>query len=109
MAFDYEKLTADVRKAMKAGEQAAAAVNDRGTCNMDGVVLRLPRLREQRVVDALSQAGVYTNKSGCGWAGPGYMINPNCGQADKRSTAAKAIEASLKQAGYDVTMFYMMD
>lgn len=109
MPFDYRKLTDDVREAMKQGEKIASATPDSGTCNMDGVVLKLPRLPETKVTAALAEAGVSASKNKWGWHGTGYMINPPWGQADKRSKAAEAINRHLKGAGYDTSMYYQMD
>lgn len=109
MAFDYNKLTADAKAAIQSGNEVADKTPDNGTCNMDGVVLKLPRLPEEKVVEALKSAGVRARKNDWGYHGTGYMINPSQGQADKRSKAAEAICAALKGAGYQVSMYYQMD
>lgn len=110
MAFDFAKLTADVEAALKAGADAASATTDGGSCNLDGVVLRLPRIHEESVVRALSNAGISTRKSNCGYHGIGYMINPTSGgQANQRYVACIAIEKHLQEAGYNVSHFYMAD
>lgn len=109
-AFDFAKLTADVSAAMQAGSEAAAAVEDGGSCNLDGVHLSIPRQREAKVVEALAEAGVRTEKGNWGWFGAGYMLNPtNEGQADKRYAACEAIAKHLKAAGYDACHYYMAD
>jgi hypothetical protein len=109
MAFDFAKLTTDVTAAMEAGQQVADATEDNGTCNMDGVLLRIPRIKEANVVAALAAAGVNTDKNNWGWHGIGYMINPPWGQAEKRSRACDAIRKHLTESGYEVSGFYMMD
>lgn len=108
MAFDYTKLTADVKAAMQAGSDAAALVADRGSCNLDGVILELPRLPLKKVMEAIELAGTSTVKITSTYF-RGYMINPNEGQADKRYTACEAIRKSLREAGYTVTPYYQMD
>ncbi len=108
MAFDYTKLTEDVKAAMQAGREAAALVEDRGSCNMDGVILGLPRLPASKVTAAIELAGISALKITTRIA-TGYMINPEDGQADKRYAGCEAIRKSLREAGYTVTPFYMMD
>ncbi|MCC3159722.1 hypothetical protein LJ737_20945 [Hymenobacter sp. 15J16-1T3B] len=108
--FDFAKLTADVTAAMLAGQQAADSVSDGGSCNLDGVHLSIPRQREAKVVAALAEAGVHSEKGNYGWLGSGYMLNPSsAGQADKRYAACEAIAKHLKAAGYDACHFYLMD
>ncbi|MBD2704438.1 hypothetical protein IC229_27605 [Spirosoma sp. BT702] len=110
MFLDLEQLTADVKAALEAGKLAADAIDDGGACNMDGVVLSIPMIRERKVVEALAKAGVTTNKGDWGWCGRGYMINPTSdGQANKRHVASEAIGNHLRDAGYDATNFYLMD
>ena len=110
-SFDFAKLTADVSAALKAGREAAAAVSDGGSCNLDGVHLAIPRQREAKVVAALEDAGLPgISKSSWGWFGVGYMLNPSSeGQADKRYAACEAIAQHLKDAGYDACHFHMAD
>ena len=110
MPYNFEKLTAAVTAAMQAGQTAAdSKPDDGGTCNMDAVILRIPRINEQKVVEAMAAAGVHTRKD-TWWHGPGYMINPTSGgQGDRNTRAAEAIAKSLKEAGYDAMMHYQMD
>jgi len=111
MATNLAKLTEDLRSAAQLAQTAADRVDDAGTCNMDGVFLRLPRVREARVIEAIRTAGL----SGCrwtnhGWYGTGYLISPPVrGQADKRDAAATAMYQYLRDAGWDVSHWQQMD
>ena len=53
----YATLRDDLRAALKIAEEAAAAVEDSGTCNMDAAAIRLPRWRESLVEQAAEEAG----------------------------------------------------
>jgi hypothetical protein len=108
--MNYIKLTADVKAALLAGEAAANAVEDGGSCNLDGVILQFKGLPERLVVEALANAGVRTSKSQFTLYGTGYMINPlTGGQADKRYQACKAIEQHLRDLNYSAHHFFMLD
>ncbi|ADB42922.1 hypothetical protein [Spirosoma linguale] len=105
MVYNFDKLTTDVRAAMKAGREFAAEVDDGGTYNVDGVLLKIPRIREAKVVQALAKAGVRTQKRKWGWRGTGYMLNPGVGQAHKKETACEAIFQHLRKAGHVVCRY----
>lgn len=105
------QLTEDLRCAARLAQTAAARVEDNGTCNLDGVFLRLPRVRESRVMEAVAVAGLHASKwERHSWFGTGYYIAPPVrGQANKRATAATAMYECLRAAGWDVSQYQQMD
>ena len=107
MAIDYKKLTDDLIKAKIAAEEAAKG-DDGGTANLDTMTIELPRAREKKVLEAIQQAGLYGYKGQ--WLGTRYFISPpTCGQGNSRARAVQAMAKVMKQAGYDVLVYYHMD
>jgi hypothetical protein len=108
---DLAKLTEDLRSAAQLAQTAADRVDDAGTCNMDGVFLRLPRVREARVIEAIEAAGLRATKwERHAWYRSGYYIGPPVrGQANKRDAAATAMYDYLRNAGWDVSHWQQMD
>ena len=110
MPYNFQKLTQDVTAALQAGEEAAALSDDKGACNFDGVILHLPRINEQKVIKALSDAGVDSDKAVWPFCGVGYMINPTTnGQGNKRMVATTAMLNYLREAGHNVIDYRAMD
>lgn len=108
---DLAKLTEDLRSAAQLAQAAADQVDDAGTCNLDGVFLRLPRVRESRVMEAVSAAGLHATKwERHGYYGTGYYVGPPVrGQANKRAAAATAMYECLRAAGWGVSQYQQMD
>lgn len=104
-------LTRDLQHAAAHASQAAAAVSDGGTCNCDGVFLRLPRRRAEKVLAAINAAGLRATKwERHGYYGTGYLISPpGSGQANKRAKAADAMYERLRNAGWDVSQYHQCD
>ncbi|OPZ80406.1 MAG: hypothetical protein BWY76_03368 [bacterium ADurb.Bin429] len=104
-------LTRDLEHAAAHASQAAAAVSDGGTCNCDGVFLRLPRRRAEKVLAAINAAGLRATK----WErhpyyGTGYLVSPpGGGQADKRAKAADTMYERLREAGWDASQYHQSD
>lgn len=105
------QLTEDLRCAARLAQTAAARVEDNGTCNLDGVFIRLPRLREAQVLAAVTAAGLRASKrENHSWYRTGYYIGPGvAGQANKRDAAATAMYDYLRDAGWDVSHYQQMD
>jgi len=102
-------LLKSLEKARIAGIEAAKG-DDGGSANMDSVFLRVPRAREEKVLETIQKAGLYClHKSK--WLGSyGYLISPaGCGQGNSRYRAVQAMVKSLKEDGLEATPFYMMD
>lgn len=108
---DLAKLTEDLRSAAQLAQTAADRVDDAGTCNLDGVFLRLPRVREAEVIAAIEAAGLGGFKwANHRWYRTGYLISPPVrGQADKRDAAATAMYQYLRDAGWDASHWQQMD
>ena len=107
MANDYEKLTEDLIKARLAAEKAAEG-EDGGTANLDTMTISLPGARENKIIEAVEKAGLSCSK--IDWLGPRYFIYPTkCGQGNSRYRAVQAMAKVMKEASWDVLVYYQMD
>ena len=115
MTVNYTKLTQDLIDATEAGSEAAAAVEDGGSCNLDTVCLATGKdtdiKRKSIAVEvAIKGADAYCYH-GLSW-GCGYRIGlpyTNSGQAGKRTAAVEAATNLLKDRGWDVWAHYQID
>lgn len=107
MATDYKKLTEDLIKAKLAGEEAAKG-EDGGTANLDTMTLKLPRANEKKVIEAVKKAGLYTSGRS-EWLGSRYFISGPGGQGNSRNRAVEAMSKVMRDAGWDVLIYYQMD
>lgn len=108
MAIDYKKLTDDLIKARIAAEEAAKG-EDGGTANLDTMTIALPKAKENKVIEAVKKAGLYTSGK-TNWIGPRYFISPpKCGQGNSRNRAVEAMTKVMREAGWDVLIYYQMD
>jgi hypothetical protein len=109
MDAKYSKLAEDCAKAKELALQAAAKVDDGGTCNFDSVFMKLPRWNESQTLDALKAGGLSGYKTK--WLGSqGFLVSPpRVGQANKRTTAMEAMKHFFEAAGYAVHGYYQMD
>lgn len=102
----YEKLAADMEAARKVGLQAEVeyvkAHGDGGTCNFDGVEMKLPRWQEQKINEAVGDGW----KNGSGW----FVFGPDthC-QGMGRTTNAEAMVKYLRGLGYECFGYYYVD
>lgn len=109
MAINAEQLTSDLRESDRIAQEAMKQVPDEGTCNLDAVFLRLPRIQESKALEAIAAAGLYS-RGKRQWIGTGYMVHGNCsGQADQRERYVTVMCKELQDRGYSVTAFRMMD
>lgn len=103
----YAKLRDDLIKAHAIALDAAAQVEDGGTCNLDAPSLLLPCWQSAKVKQACEEAGGdyfrwgYSNR---------YVICLQLpGQAYKRETAAEAMTKALSDMGYDALTYCAID
>ena len=105
----YAKLRDDLKAALTAALEAADAVDDGGTCNLDAAALFLPRWNQKLVEQAAKEAGTRC----FAWSlfgGKRFVFNtPNVGQARKNEEAAEAMTKVLKNLGYDAFCYQQMD
>ncbi|WP_036698747.1 hypothetical protein [Paenibacillus taiwanensis] len=107
--MDWQKLINDLIESNKAAKDAAAAVSDGGSANLDSVFLRIPRQQEIKVLKAIQEAGLYC-RCKRQWIGQGYMITPTCGgMADKRYKAVIVMVDELKARGWDAIAYRQVD
>ncbi len=104
-----QKLTEDLKKAVEQAKAATEHVDDGGSANMDSVFVRIPRIKEDLVVQAIKDAGCYS-LGRTEWIGRGYLISPPvAGQGNKRAKAMEVMKESLSNDGWDVLGFYQLD
>jgi hypothetical protein len=104
----YNKLAEDLIEAREASIEAGKG-DDGGAANLDRVFLRLPRWREDKVLETIKKAGLYC-RAKTDWIGSGYMISPvSCGMGNSRARAMEAMKKVLSEKGYDVLGYYQMD
>ncbi|SCG82682.1 hypothetical protein DW1_1109 [Proteiniborus sp. DW1] len=108
MAIDYKKLTEDLIMAKQAAEEAAKG-EDGGTANLDTMTIKLPRANENKVIEAVKKAGLYT-RGKSEWIGPRFFISPpKCGQGNSRNRAVEAMAKVMREAGWGILVYYQMD
>jgi hypothetical protein len=108
MAIDFKKLEETCRAA-KVASEAAGKSEDGGACNFDSVFIRLPRVKEEKVLAALNAGGLrgYKTKH---FGSIGFIVIPTgCGQGNSRTRAMEAMLAVFKGAGFDASGWYQMD
>lgn len=104
----YDKLTKDLIKAREAAIEAAKG-EDGGSANLDTMTIRLPRYREDKVIEAVEAAGLYT-RGRTQWIGTRYFIGPpGCGQGNSRYRAVQAMKNVMEEEGWDVLVYYQAD
>ena len=103
----YAKLRDDLIKAHAIALDAAAQVEDGGTCNFDAPSLLLPRWQSAKVKQACEEAGGDYFRWGYSKR---YVICLRLpGQANKRETAAKSMTKALTAMGYDALTYCAID
>lgn len=95
-----EILAKVIPEAIQAGQAAADAVEDGGTCNMDRAILYLPGARESSVKAAGINAFRLTRY---------FALSCSFGQANKNTKGVRAVSKFLKDKGYDASIWYQMD
>jgi len=109
MSFDGTKLTSDLIAANRAASVAVEGMPDGGSANQDRVFLTVPRARETKVLEAISNAGLHCSGKQQ-WIGAGYFIVPTgAGQGDTRYKAVQVMAQQLRDAGWNALAFQKMD
>lgn len=103
----YKQLEKDLKFAY--GEALKAKTGeDGGSANMDATFLTLKNWRENKVLEAIKNAGLYCSGK-TEWLGKGYMINTGGGQGNDRVRVRNKFKEILDDKGYDVVGFDKMD
>lgn len=108
MKIDYKKLTNDLIKAKEAAEKAVKG-EDGGSANLDCMTIALKGAREEKVIQAVRKAGLYTRGRRV-WIGTRYFISQPIGaQGNDRVRQVDAMCKVMQEAGYDVLKYEQMD
>lgn len=108
--MDYKKLTEDLKQARELARLAAQG-EDGGTANLDTFVLKLPRARESKVLEAIQAAGCYCRgKSHWSLIGTCYFVSSGYGgQGNAQTRAVEAMEKYMRSQGWESSIYYKMD
>lgn len=104
MAADINKLLADITNANNEAF-SYRGVEDDGSCNFDTpyIQIKLTRKERESLSDFLTPVGERAYKD-C------YYVEVDLyGQGNRRTTMARAAARSLKSAGYEASVRYMVD
>lgn len=103
--MDFQKLTKDLIKA-KQNALTMVGVDDGGTCNFDTFVLLQKNINYNSLKEAISKAGLHVSK----WsAGHYHIYGYEMGQANRRTTMVEMFEKTMRELGYNTTIYYAMD
>ena len=108
IGFDYQKLTEDL---IEAKEKALESVvgDDGGSANLDCLTISLPRLKEEKVIEAIEKSGLKTSGKHT-WIGQRYFIYaPHGSQGNDNTSQIEAMYEYLKSKGYNVLIYYQVD
>lgn len=106
--MNYKKLTEDLIKAREAAEKAVKG-EDGGSANMDCMTISLKGAREEKVIQAVEAAGLYT-RGRTQWIGVRYFISvPVAAQENDRCRQVGAMCKVMREQGYDVLEFEKAD
>ena len=105
MATKVQQFAEALARAIKAAEDRAAVTDDGGTCNMDSVLVRLPRYNADAVTAIAKAQGIHAYKREESF----WDIGSLYGQANRNEQAHRAMCESLKADGYQAYMNHRMD
>jgi hypothetical protein len=109
LLLNASKLTDDLKAANEAASLFVAGIDDRGTANLDKVILRIPGVQEATVLEAIKQAGLHC-RGRRKWIGEGYMITPtSAGQAQKRSQGVSTMVNQMRDLGWEALQYCQND
>ena len=106
--MDLEKLTEDLKAAIKEARRAAEAVEDGGACNLDTLFISTRKgVGLERAIEAAGAKSSWISSSM--WRG--YFVHFGAlGQANKNTAAVEAACESMRRAGWDkFTVYYQAD
>lgn len=107
------KVTELAEAIIKANEAARAAdpEDDGGSCNFDNVCIKLPRWKQEDIDKVIELSGTRITEplSSNFWKGYRWVSTLAHGQAHRRTKMKEAACKVLREAGFDVDMYYQMD
>jgi hypothetical protein len=104
----YEKLTADLKQAIESAK-AVSNSEDGGSCNYDSLELVLPYWNTEKAESAIESAGLHSFTH-VRWGARLFIISvPFGGQGNRRTQQAEAMAKSMRDVGYEASVWYQMD
>jgi UV DNA damage repair endonuclease len=98
--IEFGLLAIRIEAAKRIGQEAADAVDDAGSCNLDTLILNIPRLR----ADWFESYGIRVYRLGSYIAVSTYF-----GMANKQQRGVEAMAKHLQSFGYPASVWYQMD
>lgn len=107
--MDYAKLADALREANAASMRASRDTPDGGTCNLDSLVLRVPKgTRDRAIRQAATIAGVPVTDTN--WFGRGYFLCLDAiGQGNSREAGIRAARKILERHGFEISYYAQVD
>lgn len=104
--MNYETLKKDLLYANVRALEVSDLAKDNGTCNFDTCVLFQKGLNYKKLKDTVMGAGLYVSK----WsAGEYHIYGYEKGQANNRTRMVETFTETLKNLGYNVSVYYAID
>ena len=99
----------DAMRSANAAAIEASRIPDGGTCNLDSVVLRMPKgYRSTLVIAAAREAGISATETT--WFGRGWFLNFDAsGQGNAHTAGVEAARKIMEACGYACSIYYQMD
>lgn len=83
---------------------------DTGTCNLDSVVIELPRWRKEDIDEVIKSTGIRISDKLSGiWSRYRFLSIPTGGQGDRNTVMVEEAVKSLKADGYSAMVYYQID
>lgn len=101
----------EFNEAIKKADEAAIKadpIDDGGTCNFDGPVIKLPEGIKKKDLEGCSFRIEPISSKGL-WKGWYWVYITQYGQANRRTTMAEAAAKSLEESGIEASVYYQMD
>jgi hypothetical protein len=113
MKSEIRKIWIDqIKTAMNKADEAIEGCEDNGTCNFDMVMIKKEStFTYAETIEIFNECGIRADKmSEWGRHYSGYIGLPNYkGQGERNTKWAEAFGESLKEQGFEVSMYYQCD
>lgn len=105
--MNLEQFRIDLAEACRLAKISACLVDDGGTCNMDGMMLKIPNIKHSRIIDIAHSVGIGCWFSEC-WKAFVFGV-PISSHGNRRTEQAEVMKKIMEERGYDASVYYQMD